>query len=182
MSHAARTLGGMRITKLEHSCLIVEDGGDTLVIDPGSFTRPVDADGVVAVVITHEHPDHWTPDQLRGILDRNPEAVVFGPAGVVASASDFGRDRGERGHEGCRRLRAAVLRRPARGDPPVDPDRRQRRRARERHAVSPGRLLRGARWRRGRRARRTGGRSVAEDRRGDGLRRRRGAEAGVRHP
>ena len=89
MSHAARTLGGMRITKLEHSCLIVEDGGDTLVIDPGSFTRPVDADGVVAVVITHEHPDHWTPDQLRGILDRNPEAVVFGPAGVVASASDF---------------------------------------------------------------------------------------------
>lgn len=80
----------MKLTKLEHSCLLLEQSGDTLVIDPGSFTRPVtDPRGVVAIVITHEHPDHWNPEQLQRLLDANPGARIFGPAGVVAAAADF---------------------------------------------------------------------------------------------
>ncbi|WP_144712452.1 MBL fold metallo-hydrolase [Curtobacterium pusillum] len=73
----------MEVTKLEHACQIVTEGTARLVIDPGGFTRPVDTEGVVAVVVTHEHPDHVTPEQLRRILDRNPGAVVIGPAGVA---------------------------------------------------------------------------------------------------
>jgi L-ascorbate metabolism protein UlaG (beta-lactamase superfamily) len=73
----------MEVTKLEHACQIVTEGSARLVIDPGGFTRPVDTEGVVAVVVTHEHPDHVTPEQLRRILDRNPGAVVIGPAGVA---------------------------------------------------------------------------------------------------
>ncbi|WIB76261.1 MBL fold metallo-hydrolase [Curtobacterium sp. MCPF17_002] len=75
----------MEVTKLEHACQILTEGDARLVIDPGNFTRPVDATGVVAVVITHEHPDHVTPEQLSRILDRNPGAVVIGPAGVAAT-------------------------------------------------------------------------------------------------
>jgi L-ascorbate metabolism protein UlaG (beta-lactamase superfamily) len=73
----------MEVTKLEHACQIVTEGSARLVIDPGNFTRPVDVTGVVAVVVTHEHPDHVTPEQVRRILDANPGAVVIGPTGVA---------------------------------------------------------------------------------------------------
>ena len=80
----------MRLTKLEHACLILEDSGKTLIVDPGSFTTPlVGTNNVVAIVITHEHADHWTDDQLKRIIDRNPDVQIFGPAGVATAASDF---------------------------------------------------------------------------------------------
>jgi len=77
----------MRLTKYEHACLVLTKGDDTLVIDPGAYTMPLtDIGGVVGVVITHEHADHWTAEQIERIRDRNPEARVFGPPGVVAAA------------------------------------------------------------------------------------------------
>ncbi len=80
----------MRVTKQEHACLIIDDSGKTLVIDPGSFTTAlVGLNNVVAIVITHEHADHWTDDQLNRILERNPDARIFGPAGVAAAATGF---------------------------------------------------------------------------------------------
>jgi len=80
----------MKLTKYEHSCLVLSKGDATLVIDPGSFTTPLtDIDGVVAIVITHEHADHWTAEQLTRLLDRNPKARILGPAGVASAATDF---------------------------------------------------------------------------------------------
>lgn len=80
----------MRLTKLEHACLVLEDSGKTLIVDPGSFTTPlVGTNNVVAIVITHEHADHWTDDQLKRILEQNPDARLFGPEGVATAASDF---------------------------------------------------------------------------------------------
>lgn len=80
----------MKIIKKEHACLIVESAGKNLVVDPGSFTPLlVEARDVVAIVITHEHADHWTSEQLEHILDRNPEARIFGPPGVASAASTF---------------------------------------------------------------------------------------------
>ena len=80
----------MEVTKLEHACQVLTEGGARLVVDPGGFTRPVDVTGVVAVVVTHAHPDHVTPEQVRAVLDRNPAAVVIGPAGVAAALPDSG--------------------------------------------------------------------------------------------
>ena len=80
----------MRIRKLEHAALLIGDGGHQLLVDPGSLTTPlVDVRGIDAVVITHEHADHWTPDQLQRILDTNRDARVFGPAGVATAAEGF---------------------------------------------------------------------------------------------
>jgi L-ascorbate metabolism protein UlaG (beta-lactamase superfamily) len=80
----------MKVTKQEHSCLIVENAGKKLIVDPGSFTTLlVGMSDVVAIVITHEHQDHWTSDQLDRILERNPDARILGPAGVAAAASAF---------------------------------------------------------------------------------------------
>lgn len=80
----------MRITKHEHACLeIARDDGATLIIDPGSFSgRLTDVENVVAVVITHEHGDHWTAEHLADLRGRFPDAVVLGPAGVVRVAGD----------------------------------------------------------------------------------------------
>lgn len=80
----------MEVTKLEHACLVVAEGGSRLVVDPGGFTRPVDSTDVVAVVITHEHPDHASAEHVHGILERNPGAVVLGPPGVARALGDAG--------------------------------------------------------------------------------------------
>jgi L-ascorbate metabolism protein UlaG (beta-lactamase superfamily) len=77
----------MRITKFEHACFVVDRDNRRVVVDPGNYTTPLlDLHGVEAIVITHEHADHWTPEQLRRILDLNPQARLFAPAGVIAAA------------------------------------------------------------------------------------------------
>jgi len=80
----------MRITKHEHAALRIDDHGQTLLIDPGSFTLPLDElQRLVGVVITHEHPDHWTAEHLDRILRDAPGTPVFGPAGVVRAAEGY---------------------------------------------------------------------------------------------
>ncbi|PJJ63701.1 MBL fold metallo-hydrolase [Compostimonas suwonensis] len=80
----------MRITKLEHACLVLEESGKKLIIDPGMFTTAItEAANTVAIVITHEHADHWTPEQLKRIVDKNPDARIFAPAGVAAVVEGF---------------------------------------------------------------------------------------------
>lgn len=80
----------MKLTKYEHACMVITTGSDSIVIDPGAYTMPLsDLDGVVAIVITHEHQDHWTPEQLDRLLDRNPKAVIIGPSGVAAAATGY---------------------------------------------------------------------------------------------
>lgn len=54
----------MRIIKQGHACVRLETDRHAVVIDPGMFTAPEALDAATAVLITHEHPDHWTPDQL----------------------------------------------------------------------------------------------------------------------
>ena len=55
----------MRITKFSHSCVRFSSGSGDLVVDPGGWSEREALDGVAAVLVTHEHPDHWTVDQLR---------------------------------------------------------------------------------------------------------------------
>lgn len=55
----------MRLTKFGHACVRIEYDDQVLVIDPGGFTSPEAVDGATAVLITHEHADHYAPDNLR---------------------------------------------------------------------------------------------------------------------
>lgn len=80
----------MRVTKFEHAALRIDESGDTLLIDPGSFTSPIDnLSDLVAVVITHEHPDHWTPEHLDRILRAAPGTPIFAPSGVARAAEGY---------------------------------------------------------------------------------------------
>lgn len=80
----------MRITKFEHAALRIDDQDASLLIDPGSFTSPIDDLGrVAAVVITHEHADHWTPAHLDALRAAAPNAPVYAPTGVATAASGY---------------------------------------------------------------------------------------------
>jgi L-ascorbate metabolism protein UlaG (beta-lactamase superfamily) len=68
----------MRITKFGHACVRLETDGHVVVLDPGGFTEPEAVDGATAVLITHEHADHYSPDHLR-----RTDAPVFTIAAVA---------------------------------------------------------------------------------------------------
>lgn len=74
----------MKLTKLEHSGMILDKSGAKLIIDPGSFTTPItDGAGAVAVVVTHEHDDHWVPEQLSRLAAGNTDLRVFTSPGAA---------------------------------------------------------------------------------------------------
>ena len=81
----------MQLTKYKHSCVRLDDGDRTLVIDPGMFSD-LDAalDGADAVLVTHEHADHLQPDRLRAAARAEPRLQIWAPAPVAASLADLG--------------------------------------------------------------------------------------------
>lgn len=79
----------MKLTKYAHACAILEEQGKRLVIDPGVFTELPDLSDVVAVVITHVHPDHVNPELLQRILAANPQAIVFSTDETAAEHSSI---------------------------------------------------------------------------------------------
>ena len=81
----------MRLIKHGHSCVRLESGSHGVVIDPGVFTATDAVDGATAVLITHEHPDHWTPDALRAT-----DAPVFTITAVAAQIAAQAPDVSER--------------------------------------------------------------------------------------
>lgn len=68
----------MTITKLGHCCLLIEDPGVKLLTDPGSYSTPEDSvTGLDAILITHEHQDHFHVESLKKLLVKNPAAEIY---------------------------------------------------------------------------------------------------------
>lgn len=81
----------MKLTKLEHAGMIIEKTATKLVIDPGKFTTPVtEAAGAIGIVVTHQHDDHWTPEQLSRIAERNAGLTIFAPTDVAPTIEASG--------------------------------------------------------------------------------------------
>lgn len=80
----------MKLTKYEHACFTVQKDHQMLVIDPGNFaTDYLPSNNVVAVVITHEHADHFDPEQLAAIMDKNPDATIIAGESVASRIEAF---------------------------------------------------------------------------------------------
>lgn len=67
----------MKLTKNSHACIRLEKDGRSLVIDPGTFNEEDAAVGADAILVTHEHLDHFNEDRLRAGLEANPAAEIW---------------------------------------------------------------------------------------------------------
>ncbi|SEQ44424.1 MBL fold metallo-hydrolase [Streptomyces radiopugnans] len=67
----------MELTKKGHACVALHREGRTLVIDPGGFSEADAAVGADAILVTHEHPDHFDESRLRAALEANPAAEIW---------------------------------------------------------------------------------------------------------
>ncbi len=71
----------MIIKKFLHSCLLVEENGKKLLIDPGAFSfienklKPSDFGRIDVVLLTHSHSDHFYPEALK-IFSKEGATIV----------------------------------------------------------------------------------------------------------
>ena len=73
----------MKIRKVGHCCLVIEEGGVRFLTDPGAFSQGQnEVEGLHAVLITHEHADHLHVESLKQVIERNPDARVISNAAV----------------------------------------------------------------------------------------------------
>ncbi|WNM28304.1 MBL fold metallo-hydrolase [Demequina capsici] len=82
----------MRLTKHVHACVVIEEAGRTLLVDPGAFDPRtpellIQAD---AVLITHAHGDHLDRAAMEAELARRPSLPVYGLEAVVGPLSEIG--------------------------------------------------------------------------------------------
>jgi L-ascorbate metabolism protein UlaG (beta-lactamase superfamily) len=69
---------------LGHACVRGGLEGDRhLVVDPGMFSPPDATAGAVAVLVTHEHQDHFQPERLAQALADDPVLQVWTNASVA---------------------------------------------------------------------------------------------------
>jgi len=81
----------VKLTKFNHSCVRLEDGSKTLVIDPGAFSTPADAlAGADGVLITHEHADHVDVDALLAVAAQQTDLRVWAPASLAGMLAALG--------------------------------------------------------------------------------------------
>jgi L-ascorbate metabolism protein UlaG (beta-lactamase superfamily) len=72
----------MRVSKFIHSCLLVEEGRDKILFDPGMFSfmedqvTPDTFRDVGTIIITHNHPDHLDVAALQKIVELSGAMVI----------------------------------------------------------------------------------------------------------
>lgn len=80
----------MKITKYPQSNLIVEENGKRLMIDPGIFTfekfSAEEMGSLDAILITHQHPDHFDPNHIAHFS----ALPIYANADVATLAADSG--------------------------------------------------------------------------------------------
>ncbi|MBD2834614.1 MBL fold metallo-hydrolase [[Kitasatospora] papulosa] len=67
----------LNLVKKTHSCVRLERDGRSLVIDPGGFSEDDAVVGADAILVTHEHPDHFDEGRLRAALESDPAVQVW---------------------------------------------------------------------------------------------------------
>lgn len=79
----------MKISKHIHSCLLIENQGKTILIDPGIFTyqeKALDLNEIAKLdylLFTHEHPDHMYLPFVKEIVAKFPEVKIITNESIV---------------------------------------------------------------------------------------------------
>jgi L-ascorbate metabolism protein UlaG (beta-lactamase superfamily) len=80
----------MKLTKFGHACVRIEGDGGTIVIDPGVFTEDSSVEIADALLITHQHPDHFFEDRIRTAAAANPGLAIWTIGAVAESLTGLG--------------------------------------------------------------------------------------------
>jgi L-ascorbate metabolism protein UlaG (beta-lactamase superfamily) len=81
----------MRITHLGHSCLLVEAGGQRILIDPGAYSSGIaDLTGLDVILVTHQHADHVDLLRLPVLMEINPQARLYAEPQAAAAMQESG--------------------------------------------------------------------------------------------
>lgn len=87
----------MKITKFEHSCLLVEMPAPvnrTALFDPGGMSAGLvkehHFEWLDDIVITHEHFDHFDIDTVKHLVSQFPEVRITAPQPVVDQLKEQG--------------------------------------------------------------------------------------------
>jgi hypothetical protein len=79
----------MKISKYLHSCLLIEEQGTTILIDPGNYTVNEHAldlatvDKLDFLLLTHEHPDHFYLPFVKEIVSKFPKIQIITNPSIV---------------------------------------------------------------------------------------------------
>lgn len=77
----------MKITKLVHSCLLVEMPDRTALFDPGVMSEQAvninSLEYLDDIIITHEHGDHFSLDLVKRLCEKFPNVRIKTPASLV---------------------------------------------------------------------------------------------------
>jgi L-ascorbate metabolism protein UlaG (beta-lactamase superfamily) len=76
----------MFITKYGHCCMLLEESEMKILTDPGNFTeyKVKELNGIDALLITHEHQDHFHMPSIKDLLKNNPNLPIITNASVAA--------------------------------------------------------------------------------------------------
>jgi len=74
----------MKIKKLGHCCLVIEEQGKRIVTDPGSWATEKNAEekNIDLIIVTHEHGDHIHIESLKKIIENSPNVKIITNKGV----------------------------------------------------------------------------------------------------
>jgi L-ascorbate metabolism protein UlaG (beta-lactamase superfamily) len=80
----------VQLTKHGHACVVLSDGDRRLLIDPGVYTADDAWQGASALLVTHEHADHFRVDRTRAALEADPALELWTNASVAGQLEGLG--------------------------------------------------------------------------------------------
>ncbi|GAB92138.1 MBL fold metallo-hydrolase [Gordonia rhizosphera] len=80
----------MLLTKHTHATVTLTKDDKTLLIDPGAFTPDAAEllDAADAVLITHEHFDHFDTEKIVAAMKAHDDLHLYGPASIAGAISE----------------------------------------------------------------------------------------------
>ncbi len=80
----------MKLTKFQHACFVIEKEGTTLLVDPGVFSHDfIPPKKLDAIIITHEHPDHFNEALVTRLLRDFPKATLYAHESISGRFTQF---------------------------------------------------------------------------------------------
>jgi len=80
----------MKLTKFQHACFVVEEDGAALIVDLGAYTHDFIAPKhVTAIVVTHEHADHFDEARILELLKAHPKATVIAHESISGRFTNY---------------------------------------------------------------------------------------------